>query len=375
MARERTSVRARLWQIYGPRWPWLVGLYVSLAIICGYVSWSKVVIDAKGVVYTNQDSVDLQVGARSTNPTGLAQWPQMRSRVLLPMIIVGAKDYFGVPYRVTHDGTRLLFIVLSVLVFHWHLRRWFSLLESLAGTVILLATITITFNNWFPIATDFPELLGMTACTVFLIRRRWTVMLVTLFFATLNRETSIGFVFVACCWLYDGKRSLPKLLVVTALIVGTWAAAYALARVAAGVGPGSFVQEAAVRGEAGAGLVSQLVGVARDVWPRRRASMVSLIRNPHPYNVNWSPFLVFNVFWLLPLSAWRTIPLRLRRLYIGGLIGGLPAFVLVGVLNETGRYMIPLYPWVLPAGLYVLFRHVVSSANSPTDVPEGLAAR
>lgn len=113
----------------------------------------------------------------------------------------------------------------------------------------------------------------------------------------------------------------------------------------------------------GRGVVSELVGVFIDTWPRRKESMLSLIRNPHPYNVNWSLLLVLNVFWFLPLVAWRSIPLPLKRLYVGGLLGGLPIFLLVGVLNEAGRHMIPLYPLVFPAGLWVLFQRVMPEAS------------
>ena len=349
----------RVAQVYGPRWPWLVLLYVSLSIVCGYVSWSRVVIDDKGVAWTNQDSVDLMVATRSTEPAGLALFPQMRSRMLVPVIIVGAKDYLGIPYKVTHDALRLVFIILAALLFHWHLRTWFSLAEAFTGTVLVLATIAITFNSWFPTTSDFPELVGMTVCAGLLIRQRWIWMLAALFVYTLNRETSVILLCVAVAWLYNGKGSIAKLVLVAALILGTWAAAYEFARVASNVGPGSFVVEEAKAGESGGGLISQLVGLVQGSWPRRRETILSLLRNPHPYNVNWSPLLVFNIFWFLPLANWRAVPGHLKRLYLGGLLAGLPAFILVGVLNEAGRHMIPLYPLVFPAGLYVLFQHVL----------------
>jgi hypothetical protein len=316
-----------------------------------------VVIDEKGNVYTNQTSVDVLVSTVSEKPEGLAVWPQIRSRVLVPYVLVGAKKYLGVPYRVTHDGTRLMFIFLAAVLFHWHLRTWFSLHEALTGTALLLGTITITFNTWFPIATDFPELVGMTICAALLVRQRWGWMLVALSVYTLNRETSIILLGVALCFLYRGRRSIPKVLAITAGIVLTWWITYMTARYLAGVGAGSYVQPEV--GGQGQGLVRELIGVFQLKWPARLVSIMSLLHNPHPYNVNWSVFLVFNVFWIIPLTAWRSIPFELRRLYVGGLLGGFPIFFLVGVLNEAGRHMIPLYPLVYPAGLFILFHYVV----------------
>lgn len=334
----------------------MLGLYVALATICGYTSWSKIVIDDQGQVYTNQTTVDTMVSVLSDNPEGLARFANIRSRVLVPLLMASANRYLGVSYRAAHDAARLMFIVLAALAFHWYLRTWFSPLESLTGTVLVLASVTITFNSWFPISTDFPELLGMTLCAGLLVRRRWGWMLVALAVATLNRETSIILLSVAGCWLYAGRPSVPKVAAICAAIVLTWAAAYVVARQVSGVGVAWILEpESTISGR---GLVPELVGVFLGTWPRRAQSMLSLIRNPHPYNVNLSLFLVLNVFWILPVSAWRSVPVSLRRLYIGGLLGGLPIFLLVGVLNEAGRHMIPLYPLLYPAGLVVLFRHV-----------------
>ena len=341
---------------YGPRWLWLFGLYLALATTCGYTSWSKVVIDDQGQVYTNQTTVDTMVSVLSDNPEGLARFANIRSRVLVPLLMASANKYLGVSYRVAHDGMRLMFILMAVLAFHWYLRTWFSPLESLVGTILVLASITITFNTWFPRSTDFPELLGMTLCAGLLVRRRWAWMFVALAIMTLNRETSIIFLLAAACWLYAERFSSPKIAVVCAAIFLTWAAAFFIARQVSGVGAAWILGPEST--STGRGLVAELVGVFLETWPRRAASMLSLIQNPHPYNVNWSLLLVLNVFWFLPLSAWRFVPANLRALYVGGLLGGFLIFALVGVLNEAGRHMIPLYPLLYPAGLFVIFRYV-----------------
>ena len=350
-------------RIYGPHWLWLLALYFSLAVICGYQSWSRVVIDQNGVVWNNQSSVDSLVSGLSDHPIGTARWAVIRSRVLIPLLIVDGNKYLGIPYRVTHDGTRLLFIFLAMVLFHWHLRAWFTPLESLAGTLIVIASITITFNSFYPIATDFPELVGMTTCAALLVRRRWLWMLVALSLTTLNRENSIVLFWVALCFLYEGRKTISKVAAVTGAIFATWLVSFLAARHIAGVSS-DWIQppEGTMRGT---GVVNELIGVFLDTWPRRKESMLSLLYNPHPYNVNWSFFLVLNVFSILPLFFWRSIPVSLRRLYLGGLIGGVPIFLLVGVLNEAGRHMIPLYPLVLPAGLYVFSRYITPPAGSP----------
>ncbi len=351
--------------IYGPRWPWLFALYLSIAIVCGYTSWSRIVIDDNGVVYTNQTSVDSLVSGLSDNPIGTARWALIRSRVLIPLLIVSANKYLGIPYNVTHDGTRLLLILLGALLFHWHLRAWFTPVESLAGTTLVLASIPITFNGFYPIATDFPELVGMTACAALLVRRRWFWMLAVFGLTTLNRENSIILSCVAVCFLYRGPDTIRTTAAVAGAIVATWWTSFSAARSIAGVRT-DWIQppEGTMRGQ---GMLPELIGVFVDTWPRRADSMLSFFRDPHPYNVNLSLLLVLNIFWFLPLTAWSSIPISLRRLYVGGLLGGLPIFLLVGVLNEAGRHMIPLYPLVLPAGLFVLFRHVIPNARPLAD--------
>lgn len=351
--------------LYGNHWPWIIALYFSLAIICGYVSWSKVVVDSKGNIYTNQTSVELQRSLISDNPEGVALWPGWRTRIFIPYILAAGERYLGIPYRVSHDGVRLAFIFLAALVFHWHLRTWFSLQETLTGTVLMLGTITITFNNWIPIVNDFPELVGMTVCVASLIRQRWTLIVVGLCLYTFNRETSIIFLLVAVVYLYAAKASFPRMLMVNGAIVLTWWTTFMTARHLAGV-EGSWFLQPGLQGQ-GQGFLHEVIGLVQELWPRRLASILALLDRPHPYNVNWAFVLVLNIFWLLPVIAWKSIPVPLRSLYIGGLLGGLTIFVLVGVLNEAGRLMIPLYPLLYPAGLYVLFHYVL---HEETRLPE-----
>jgi hypothetical protein len=186
-------------------------------------------------------------------------------------------------------------------------------------------------------------------------------MLVALSLTTFNRENSIILMWVALCFLYDGRKSIATVAAVVGAIFVTWLITFLTARHIAGVSS-DWIQppEGTLRGK---GIVGELIGVFVDTWPRRAESMLSLLRNPHPYNVNWSVFLVLNVFWIAPLFYWRSIPRPLQRLYIGGLVGAFPIFALVGVLNEAGRHMIPLYPLVLPAGLYMFTRYVVAPAT------------
>jgi hypothetical protein len=167
---------------------------------------------------------------------------------------------------------------------------------------------------------------------------------------------------VALCFLYEGRESIRTAVTAAGGIAATWLIAFLSARHIAGVSS-DWIQppEGTMRGR---GVVNELIGVFLDTWPRRAESMLSLVHNPHPYNVNWSVFLVLNVFWIAPLFAWRSIPRSLQRLYIGGLLGGLPIFLLVGVLNEAGRHMIPLYPLLVPAGLY-MFSHFVTAPAPP----------
>lgn len=350
-------------RVYGSRWPWLFALYLAVAIVCGYQSWSRVVIEPDGRAWTNQDSVDILVSSLSDHPIETARWASVRSRVLVPLLIVGAHDYLGIPYRLTHDGTRLLFIFASLLLMHWYLRAWFTPLESLAGTLIVIATITTTFNSAIPQVTEFPELIGMTVCAGLLVRGRWSWMMLALAIATLNRETTIILAPVVLCVVYDWRTPWLRQFAVAASVVvvgATWWLAHALARNIVGVHGEWFVPpEGTGHGQ---GLAAEFLGTFLDTWPRRVESMMSLVHNPHPYNANWSMFLLLNVFWILPLVYWRSIPSLFRRLYVGGLLGGLPIFAFVGVLNESGRHMIPLYPLVMPAGLLAFSRFIVPPA-------------
>jgi hypothetical protein len=346
--------------VFGARWPWLFALYLSLAVICGYQSWSRITVGPNGEVWSTQTTVDLMMSGMSDNPIGTARFAILRSRVLVPLLMVEGERQLGIPPRVTHDAFRLLCIFAALLLLHWHFRTWFGPLESLAGALLVIASITITFNGTYPTTTEFPELVGMTACIALLVRGKWRWMLAALAIATLNRETAVLLVPIIVCLLFQGWRKLPPVLLVAGAAAVTWGLAYMLARQLGGVS-GDWLQppEGTSRGQ---GLLPEIVGVFLDVWPRRRDGFLSLLQNPHPYNVNWSFFLVFNVFWVLPLVYWRSLPTTFRRLYAGALLGAVPLFVFVGVLNEAGRHMVPFYPAVMPAGLFVLSRFIVPPA-------------
>src|SRR5207249_799857 len=123
----------------------------------------------------------------------------------------------------------------------------------------------------------------MTLCAGLLVRGRWGWMCVALAIATLNRETSIMLGAVVVCWVYAGRSSWPKVVGAGAVIFVTWAVAYYVARQIAGVGS-EWILSPENPGQGG-GLMAEVAGTFFGTWPRRAESMMSLVRNPHPYNV------------------------------------------------------------------------------------------
>src|SRR5262249_43463381 len=154
------------------------------------------------------------------------------------------------------------------------------------GTVLVVTTITITFNGFYPIVTDFPELAGMTACAGLLVRRRWSWLLLAVALTTLNRENAVIMIPVTFCVLYEDVQRIGRPLLPVAMVAVTWFLTFLLARQLAGVG-GDWIQTPQGTGTMrGSGPFSELLAVFIDIWPRRLESFMSLVRNPHPYNVN-----------------------------------------------------------------------------------------
>ena len=104
-------------------------------------------------------------------------------------------------------------------------------------------------------------------------------------------------------------------------------------------------------------------------WPTERLIMMGinvsgiaeLVASAHPYNAYLLALPLFGLGWVLPLFAWRKLPVVLRA----GVLTT-PMFVAIvfalGALYEP-RQLIPLFPILVPASLFAAF----PTADSLTD--------
>ena len=242
----------------------------------------------------------------------------------------------GVPWPYAFSLLRLLSILAAYLAFHGYLRAWFHDEAAVLGTLFVAASVPLTFvSAWWEIISDFPELLAFTL-GLWAIRSRQRLGLALATFAgTLNRETTALLVVIAGVYVVLSWREKRADLATGLAALGGWLGA-----------------TLPLHWWLATGTPSDSIATRLHLFEHNLLGLSQLLVKPHPYNAYLLPVYLFGAFWVLPLLGWRGLPPVLRA----GLASA-PLFLLivvvVGGLNEP-RQLMPLYPILVPASLFVL---------------------
>ena len=120
---------------------------------------------------------------------GTAEAPG-RYRVLAPFLERGFERASGLSPASAWYLTRLGWILAAYAVFHWYLRTWFEDGQAGAGTLLVAATLPLTFTNSWGHPDHFPELALFTLGCLAAARRADMAFAAALVLAALNRETA-----------------------------------------------------------------------------------------------------------------------------------------------------------------------------------------
>jgi len=270
-------------------------------------------------------------------------------RPLILAVVAGCSYLTGLDWTVSFSFVRLLTIFTAYFLFHEYLRLWFREEIALLGTLYVAAALPLGFvSNWWEIISDYPELLVFTLAMWCLHTRQHVLLAVVTFLGSLNRETTglllpIAVLFSLITW----RRGALEWRGILAVLVG-WGAATVL-------------------------LMRWLTAGSPVAWPTERLIMMGIniagvaefLASAHPYNAYLLPLPFFGLAWVLPLFAWRRLPVVLRA----GLLAT-PLFVAIvfalGALYEP-RQLMPLFPILVPASLFAAF----PPADSLTDPTSG----
>ncbi len=315
---------------------WLVAFYLGLALLTGSVSFycrPLRINEAAAFQKRIWDNIGIQGEAGRLDPVKDLEYRSNASRVLMPAVMAGLVKVPPLNWDRAFSLSRLVLIALTYLAFHCYLRGWFAPAGAMAGTLFVAATVPLTFNNWYEFPTDFPEILTYTLGLWCIRERRLVALGVTIFLGTLNRETAM---FLPLIFLFTRFGEVrPARLSVEVLLVGlTWLVPFAFLRWWTGIG---FRQPYA------------------NSTAHNLPGLMHFFLNYNLFNNYLFYFYLYGVFWVLPFASWSRQPQFLRRALLSVL-----AFVVVyvffgGFLNEP-REIVNLYPLLVPAGLFGIFR-------------------
>jgi hypothetical protein len=270
-------------------------------------------------------------------------------RPLILAVVEAASAVTGLDWTVSFSFVRLLTIFVAYLVFHEYLRIWFREELALLGTLYVAAALPLAFvSNWWEIISDYPELLVFTLGMWCLHTRQYLVLTAVAFLGSLNRETTgLLLVIAGLVTLLTWRRSPPDWRASLAVFVGWGAATILLMQWLTAGSPVALPSERLF-----------MMGI-------NLSGVVELVASAHPYNAYLLPLPFFGLAWVLPLLAWRRLPVVLRA----GVLAT-PLFVAIvfalGALYEP-RQLMPLFPILVPASLFAVF----PPSDSLTDHTSG----
>jgi hypothetical protein len=310
-------------------WRLWLPLYLTLAVASGFVDLRV------------RAHVDTLLRYIPDVVNGAAEAPG-RYRILAPWVVHVTTVVTGWAPLTAWLVTRLAWLLLAYLAMHAYLRTWFDTPIAVTGTLLVAATLPLTFTNSWAHPDHIPELALFTWGCLAIARRDDGLFALVLPLATLNRETA-AFLVV----LYAVAEPLSRTRLVRLAGFGlVWAAIYVGLRYAYGIQHYEYWQ----------------------VW--RNIEFLGLLPpNYDPYYraYAWFGVVLFAPLVWLGLHAGPSSPRFVRRaLWV------VPPVVLVAFTISSiieSRIFTPLYPLTLPAAMFGLLRlqPQIDGATDDTD--------
>lgn len=327
-----------------PQFRWTTALYIWLALVTGAVSFQRKLpvavaaewqhsswdaIASRGRVFRLVgDDVTLSSDRQDLNLVMYAQRP------LLPILLAGIVRFTGLPWPYAFSALRLLSIVACYLAFDAYLRRWVAQPLAILGTLLLVATIPLTFKDWWEIPTDFPEILFLTLGLACISSERYLMLVLVTGLATLNRPTGffLPLLLLLSCGSFGEVRSRVRPLILCSLVyLGLTALIFWWM---------TFLPSS---------------GLLQLAFSAPSHALAGLLRAPHPYNNFFYYGYLFGPLWLLPFFRPSHLPHLLARALLIA-----PVHVVVAFFGGAGRIDEPrqlclLFPILIPAAVVALW--------------------
>jgi len=245
----------------------------------------------------------------------------------VPFLLKGLSELTGASLENMWYVVRLGWFLAAYLIFDRYLRCWFVPAASVTGTLLVAATLPLTFTNSWPHPDHIAELALFTlACLAVAERREW-LFAAALALASLNRETAVFLVLVYAVAGRLERRHLARTLLFGAEFFFVWA-----------------------------GLRVWRGFQTYDFWqlPQNLAFLKLFPANYDPY---YRAYAYFFLVLFGPLALIALMRLRAKPLFVRRALWVIPPFVVVACtmssIVET-RIFTPLYPLLVPAVLATL---------------------
>ena len=261
------------------------------------------------------------------------------TRIFFPALIVALDKIPGIAPEQAFSLIRIVSVFLFYLIFHFYMREWGDEKSAYIGTLFVGATIPLTFNNWFELPTEFPELIFFTLGIWAIYKRKFSALVLITFFATLNRETAAFLPLIYLFNVFDinelkeNPAKAAKTFFAVFIVGLAWLIPYVALRFISGLGTEWNHQDSIAQNALG---------------------LSAFFQNFNPFNNFLFYLYLFGILWIIPFLHWKNLsPFWKRTLLTTPII----LFIFLfggGYLNEP-RELVPLYPILVPPALAYLF--------------------
>jgi len=256
----------------------------------------------------------------------------MNARVLIPYLVYSVHRVSHIPLNYTYVLFRFLFFFLAFCLFHIYLKKWFDDKLAMIGTLSMIASLPLMLTNWYCIPTDMPELITFMLGAMWIRDNKYKNLLLLIPIATFNRETTIA---LALLYLfYNFKREKASILVKkTAILFSLWLLPYLMLLY--------------IFGHLPRGPLFVLLGNVQ--------GLLSMFKTLNPYTHHYFLLYLCGFYWILAFIDFHKKDPFLKSSILVMTIFFLYVFFRGGRINEV-RIFIPFYVFVIPLGLFSLFK-------------------